>query len=105
RSSKGASTHFPPATANSATAAANNPGSQRHDLDKQLLPGGELDILFLVEIFAVAVDGDVLGTRQDVPIGSTARFRDPNDRLVHPQIGGPDAVVGSPVTIEPNPGL
>src|SRR6266446_6365503 len=87
------------------TATAGNPVPQRHNLDVQLLPGGKLDILVLIEVFAVAVDGDVVETRRDIPIGSAARFRDPDDRLVHPQIGGPYAVVGSSVTIEPHPGL
>src|SRR5438128_2664829 len=56
------------------TATAGNPVSLRHNLDVQLPPGGKLDILVLIEVFPIAVDGDVVGTRRDVPIGSAARF-------------------------------
>src|SRR5205807_2461446 len=75
-----------------ATAAAGDPGSQRHDLDVQLLPGSELDILVLVKVLAVAVDGDVVGTGWDVTVRRAARFRYRDDCVVHADVGGPQAI-------------
>ena len=46
--------------ARAAVAATLDPGSQRHDLDEQLLSGDEDDVLVLAEVLAIAIDGDVV---------------------------------------------
>src|SRR5271166_6273534 len=85
--------------------AAGDPVSQAQDLEIGLLSGKEVDLPRRIEVTEIVVGPDEILSGRDIAIGGAADLRYPDYRLIHPDIRGPHAIVGSRVAIEPSPRL
>src|SRR5271157_2192606 len=87
------------------TAAARDPVCQTQDLEVGLLSGKEVDLPRRIEVTEIVVGPDEILSGRDIAIGGATNLRYPDYLVIHPDIGGPQAIVGSRVAIEPSPRL
>src|SRR5207249_4782426 len=88
-----------------AVSAGAVPTLRREDLDVELLAGGEIYILVLIEVSVIAHRRDVVMPGRNVAVERGAVCDGPVVAAIHVDIREIEALRGQPSAVKPHPGL